>query len=131
MGLFKRKPGGTPLGNTFRAITHKISGGILGNGLLMKKPAVVGGVAVQPITPAPQTGIVQTAITSGLDTSIEVLNSSQSTNQNSNNQKTEKVDIKTKLFAWVQNNKVVAIVAGVVVVVAGFLYFKGRKTKRK
>jgi len=35
--LFKRKPGGTPLGNTVRGVLNKATGGILGNGLLMKK----------------------------------------------------------------------------------------------
>lgn len=35
--LFKRKPGGTPLGNTIRGVLNKVSGGILGNGLLMKQ----------------------------------------------------------------------------------------------
>lgn len=31
--IFKRKPGGTPLGNTIRGVLNKASGGILGNGL--------------------------------------------------------------------------------------------------
>jgi hypothetical protein len=32
--LFKRKPGGTKVGNLFRGIANKASGGVLGNGLL-------------------------------------------------------------------------------------------------
>lgn len=35
--LFKRKEGGTPLGNTIRGILKSTTNGLLGNGLLMKK----------------------------------------------------------------------------------------------
>lgn len=35
--IFKRKPGGTGLGNTLRGITNRLTGGVLGNGLLMLK----------------------------------------------------------------------------------------------
>lgn len=33
--LFKRKPGGTLLGNTLRGVTRSLTGGLLGNGALM------------------------------------------------------------------------------------------------
>lgn len=36
--IFKRKEGGTILGNTFRGIVKNASGGLLGNGALMLKP---------------------------------------------------------------------------------------------
>lgn len=36
--LFKRKEGGTIVGNLLRGAVHQVSGGLLGNGALMLKP---------------------------------------------------------------------------------------------
>ena len=37
-GLFKRKPGGTFVGNLIRGAANKASGGLLGNGAMILKP---------------------------------------------------------------------------------------------
>jgi len=35
--LFKRKPGGTAVGNILRGVSHDLTGGLLGNGAMMIK----------------------------------------------------------------------------------------------
>lgn len=42
MGIFKNKPGGTFFGNLIRTTSNKFSGGILGNGAMLKAPDAGG-----------------------------------------------------------------------------------------
>lgn len=42
MGIFKTKPGGTFFGNLIRTTSNKFSGGILGNGAMIKAPDAAG-----------------------------------------------------------------------------------------
>lgn len=42
MGIFKSKPGGTFFGNLIRTTSNKFSGGILGNGAMLKAPDAAG-----------------------------------------------------------------------------------------
>lgn len=42
MGVFKSKPGGTFFGNLVRTTSNKFSGGMLGNGAMLKSPDAGG-----------------------------------------------------------------------------------------
>lgn len=72
MGIFKKKPGGTFLGNVIRGAANKFSGGILGNGAMLSKDANNGLPSTPLFNMDAVKGGVFDALGSAVDKSPEV-----------------------------------------------------------
>lgn len=65
---FKRKPGGTALGNTIRGVLKTASAGLLGNGALMISEEEYAKKNGTPYTPQPMSPITSLVIDSAANT---------------------------------------------------------------
>lgn len=124
MGLFKRVAGGTALGNTLRSITNKISGGILGNGLLMKKAPVQTQVTTNDVNPVSTQNIISSGITAGIEAGLNKANAQYMSQSGANISSTA-----NNGSEWLKNNKTIMFVVGGVLALVGLvvLIFKKKR----
>lgn len=103
--LFKRKEGGTVVGNLLRGALNNVSGGLLGNGVFMLKDGQTEEQNQKQIEQAVINGII-------------AANATNTQNNMLNN-----------LTNWVKTNKLLAAVIGVGIAVAAYFIFKPKKVR--
>jgi len=122
--IFKRKEGGTALGNTLRGILNKATGGVLGNGLLMKKSGTTQQQTVDDLksiaAAAADAAILKSASITQPETKVE--------QNNPTTMKEKLLNLWATKKSWVIAG--IVVVAGLIVFIVKRHKSAGRKSRR-